>query len=144
MGKEKTKRSASSERIRKTSEAEKVNPTDQTNALDSREEGRPGSSGRGSRDPDADVDRDDQNDSDDIGANGGVNASEGKRQQEDNEKPNFFSSEPNDVFSNLPLSEKTLNALKEMEMDRMTQIQAKSIPPLLTGKDLIGAAKTGW
>ena len=30
-----------------------------------------------------------------------------------------------------------------MNFSRMTQIQSKSIPPLLTGKDLIGAAKTG-
>ena len=56
------------------------------------------------------------------------------------EKPNFFSSE---LFSALPLSEKTQTALRNMKMERMTQIQAKAIPSLLTGKDLIGAAKTG-
>jgi len=59
------------------------------------------------------------------------------------EKPNFFSSDKNDTFQTLPLSEKTMNALEEMEFSRMTQIQSKAIPPLLTGKDLIGAAKTG-
>jgi hypothetical protein len=56
------------------------------------------------------------------------------------EKPNFFSAE---LFSALPLSDKTQNALKAMNMERMTQIQAKAIPSLLVGKDLIGAAKTG-
>ena len=56
------------------------------------------------------------------------------------EKPNFFS---DDSFSSLPLSEKTQTALKDMQFERMTQIQAQAIPPLLTGKDLIGAAKTG-
>lgn len=56
------------------------------------------------------------------------------------EKPNFFS---NELFWSLPLSEKTQNALKSMKMERMTQIQAKAIPSLLAGKDLIGAAKTG-
>lgn len=56
------------------------------------------------------------------------------------EKPNFFS---NDSFSSLPLSEKTQTALKDMQFERMTQIQAQAIPSLLTGKDLIGAAKTG-
>ncbi|GKY94682.1 ATP-dependent RNA helicase [Mayamaea pseudoterrestris] len=59
------------------------------------------------------------------------------------DKPNFYSQDPNDVFSSLPLSEKTLAALDGMKMVRMTQIQAKAIPPLLSGKDLIGAAKTG-
>jgi ATP-dependent RNA helicase DDX18/HAS1 len=68
---------------------------------------------------------------------------ERKRKLEDEEKPNFYSSDPSDVFATLPLSDKTQNALKEMNMTRMTQIQAKAIPPLLTGKDLIGAAKTG-
>ena len=56
------------------------------------------------------------------------------------EKPNFFSP---DMFDCLPLSEKTVTALRELEFTRMTQIQAIAIPPLLTGKDLIGAAKTG-
>jgi ATP-dependent RNA helicase DDX18/HAS1 len=59
------------------------------------------------------------------------------------DKPNFYSQDPNDTFSSLPLSEKTQRALQSMSMHRMTQIQAKAIPPLLTGKDLIGAAKTG-
>jgi ATP-dependent RNA helicase DDX18/HAS1 len=56
------------------------------------------------------------------------------------EKPNFYSS---DMFLSLPLSVKTQTALQEMNFTRMTQIQAKAIPALLTGKDLIGAAKTG-
>ncbi|GAX26904.1 ATP-dependent RNA helicase DDX18/HAS1 [Fistulifera solaris] len=56
------------------------------------------------------------------------------------EKPNFFSKE---LFSELPLCEKTQKALQEMKMERMTQIQSRAIPALLTGKDVIGAAKTG-
>jgi len=56
------------------------------------------------------------------------------------DKPNFFAQE---TFDSLPLSEKTLAALKAMNFSRMTQIQSRAIPSLLTGKDLIGAAKTG-
>lgn len=56
------------------------------------------------------------------------------------DKPNFFSQE---LFSELPLCEKTQKALKEMKMERMTQIQSRAIPALLTGKDVIGNAKTG-
>jgi len=59
------------------------------------------------------------------------------------DKPNFFDSGADALFEKLPLSEKTQTALKAMNFSRMTQIQSKSIPPLLTGKDLIGAAKTG-
>ena len=63
--------------------------------------------------------------------------------QSSKEKPNFFASEEEGSFDELPLSDLTKTALKELSFTRMTQIQAKSIPPLLAGKDLIGAAKTG-
>ena len=59
------------------------------------------------------------------------------------DKPNFYSANKSDTFANLPLSEKTQVALKAMKLTRLTQIQSRAIPPLLTGKDLIGAAKTG-
>ena len=58
------------------------------------------------------------------------------------EKPNFYSNEEN-TFQSLPLSEATQAGLAVMEFSRMTQIQSMAIPPLLAGKDLIGAAKTG-
>ncbi|RWS30109.1 ATP-dependent RNA helicase HAS1-like protein [Leptotrombidium deliense] len=41
------------------------------------------------------------------------------------------------------ISEPTLRAIKEMGFTRMTEIQAKSIPHLLEGRDLVGSAKTG-
>uniref|UniRef100_A0A183CME2 ATP-dependent RNA helicase n=1 Tax=Globodera pallida TaxID=36090 RepID=A0A183CME2_GLOPA len=41
------------------------------------------------------------------------------------------------------VSETTLKAVEEMGFERMTEIQAKSIPPLLEGKDVLGSAKTG-
>ena len=55
-------------------------------------------------------------------------------------KPGFFATE---TFQSLPLSDTTQEALKAMGYNHMTKIQAKSIPSLLSGKDLIGAAKTG-
>ncbi|XP_047349060.1 probable ATP-dependent RNA helicase pitchoune isoform X1 [Vespa velutina] len=39
--------------------------------------------------------------------------------------------------------ENTLKGIKDMGFTHMTEIQARSIPPLLEGRDLIGAAKTG-
>lgn len=39
--------------------------------------------------------------------------------------------------------ENTLKAIKDMGFTNMTEIQAKAIPPLLEGRDLVGAAKTG-
>ncbi|KAI0803071.1 DEAD-domain-containing protein [Irpex lacteus] len=63
------------------------------------------------------------------------------------------SSKPNDPspsttperkpFSTLDLSEPTTRALSDMGFTTMTQIQEKSIPPLLAGKDVLGAARTG-
>ncbi|XP_058821330.1 probable ATP-dependent RNA helicase pitchoune [Topomyia yanbarensis] len=41
------------------------------------------------------------------------------------------------------ISDNTLKAVGEMGFTKMTEIQAKSIPPLLEGRDLIGSAKTG-
>lgn len=46
-------------------------------------------------------------------------------------------------FSELELSENTSRALEEMGFKTMTPVQEKSIPPLLAGKDVLGAARTG-
>lgn len=64
--------------------------------------------------------------------------------EEDAEKPNFYAGRDDEaLFSSLPLSDKTKTGLEAMSFTRMTQIQSMAIPPLLAGKDLIGAAKTG-
>ncbi|KAH3899292.1 probable ATP-dependent RNA helicase HAS1 [Saccharomycodes ludwigii] len=47
-------------------------------------------------------------------------------------------------FSDLEnLSEQTLKAIKQMGFTKMTDVQARTIPPLLAGRDVLGAAKTG-
>lgn len=48
-------------------------------------------------------------------------------------------------FSSLKkhVSSATLKGIAEMGFTTMTEIQAKSIPPLLEGRDLVGSAKTG-
>ncbi|KAG7114323.1 ATP-dependent RNA helicase HAS1 like protein [Verticillium longisporum] len=46
-------------------------------------------------------------------------------------------------FSQLNLSEKTMKAIEGMGFTKMTEIQRRGIPPLLTGRDVLGAAKTG-
>ncbi|KAK8362328.1 hypothetical protein V6Z12_A03G095100 [Gossypium hirsutum] len=46
-------------------------------------------------------------------------------------------------FESLGLSEPTFKAIKEMGFQYMTQIQARAIPPLMIGKDVLGAARTG-
>ena len=46
-------------------------------------------------------------------------------------------------FSELSLSEKTMQAIEEMKFETMTEIQQRGIPPLLAGRDVLGAAKTG-
>ncbi|KAK4781840.1 hypothetical protein SAY86_015942 [Trapa natans] len=46
-------------------------------------------------------------------------------------------------FDELGLSEKTANSIKDMGFKYMTQIQARAIPPLMEGKDVLGAARTG-
>ena len=46
-------------------------------------------------------------------------------------------------FNELSLSEQTLNGIKDMGFTEMTPIQARSIPPLLAGRDVLAGAKTG-
>ncbi|XP_057543190.1 DEAD-box ATP-dependent RNA helicase 51-like isoform X2 [Amaranthus tricolor] len=46
-------------------------------------------------------------------------------------------------FFSLPISEPTKNAIKDIGFSNMTQIQARTISPLLEGKDVLGAARTG-
>ncbi|KAL8784060.1 MAG: hypothetical protein Q9213_004187 [Squamulea squamosa] len=47
------------------------------------------------------------------------------------------------VFNDLNLSSKTMQAIQGMGFENMTQIQQRGIPPLLAGRDVLGAAKTG-
>ncbi|KAI7834936.1 ATP-dependent RNA helicase HAS1 [Kickxella alabastrina] len=47
------------------------------------------------------------------------------------------------AFDSMPLTEQTKNAIKEMGFTKMTEVQARTIPPLLAGRDVLGAAKTG-
>ncbi|KAF0377916.1 ATP-dependent RNA helicase HAS1 [Gigaspora margarita] len=46
-------------------------------------------------------------------------------------------------FEALDISESTKKAIKEKGFTRMTDIQAKTILPLMAGRDVLGAAKTG-
>ena len=46
-------------------------------------------------------------------------------------------------FSTLNLSPPTTAAIERMGFETMTEVQARTIPPLLAGKDVLGAARTG-
>lgn len=46
-------------------------------------------------------------------------------------------------FSQLPLSSQTLAGLTSAYYSRMTDIQQRSLPLALKGKDVLGAARTG-
>ncbi|PIA28529.1 hypothetical protein AQUCO_06900061v1 [Aquilegia coerulea] len=63
-----------------------------------------------------------------------------KKQQKNSKGSGIMSTE---TFTQLPLSEKTMKAIQTMGFENMTQIQARSIPPLLEGKNVLGAARTG-
>ncbi|CAO3670676.1 unnamed protein product [Umbelopsis vinacea] len=46
-------------------------------------------------------------------------------------------------FEKLDCSDSTKNAIKDMGFTKMTEVQARTIPPLMAGRDVLGAAKTG-
>ncbi len=56
----------------------------------------------------------------------------------DDVSDSFFSGERFDV---LPLSDKMRNGLSGLGFERMAHIQSQSIPPLLSGKDLLGQGR---
>jgi ATP-dependent RNA helicase DDX18/HAS1 len=47
------------------------------------------------------------------------------------------------LFSSLNLSSNTHAAISQMGFTKMTEVQARTIPPLLAGRDVLGAARTG-
>ncbi|GME73820.1 unnamed protein product [Ambrosiozyma monospora] len=57
--------------------------------------------------------------------------------------PNENTKTTKKLFSELDLSLPTQKSIKEMGFTSMTEVQARTIPPLLAGKDVLGAAKTG-
>lgn len=46
-------------------------------------------------------------------------------------------------FASLNLSQQTMAALSDMGFSKMTEVQARTVPPLLEGRDVLGAARTG-
>ncbi len=46
-------------------------------------------------------------------------------------------------FKDLPFCEHTAKAIDELGFKKCTEIQARSIPHILNGRDVLGAAKTG-
>ncbi|KAH8551096.1 ATP-dependent RNA helicase Has1 [Umbelopsis sp. PMI_123] len=46
-------------------------------------------------------------------------------------------------FAKLDCSDATKNSVKDMGFTHMTEVQARTIPPLMAGRDVLGAAKTG-
>lgn len=55
-------------------------------------------------------------------------------------RDHYFSDE---LFENMNLSESIKRALNEMKYERATQIQSRSIPHAMKGRDILGASKTG-
>ena len=47
------------------------------------------------------------------------------------------------MFDELPISDHTKKAVKELGFTKATEVQARTIPHILNGRDVLGAAKTG-
>ncbi len=57
--------------------------------------------------------------------------------------PNFAEYFSDIKFAEMSLSEQTQKAVAELGYKHCTEIQARSIPHILSGRDVLGAAKTG-
>ena len=80
---------------------------------------------------------------------GGLSSAEDKAEGIDTEVPSASAlslpatgADPQ-KFADLNLSSNTMKAIEGMEFTKMTEIQQRGIPPLLAGRDVLGAAKTG-
>lgn len=51
--------------------------------------------------------------------------------------------EPTASFEEMGLSEPVLRAIHDMEFSQPTEIQARAIPAVMSGKDIIGRSHTG-
>ncbi|KAG0514643.1 hypothetical protein BDA96_10G210800 [Sorghum bicolor] len=78
---------------------------------------------------------------DEIGMEQGKN--ENKEEEEKVNKGNAGGILTNKTFSELYISEFTAKAITEMNYTHLTEIQARSIPHLMLGSDVLGSAKTG-
>jgi ATP-dependent RNA helicase DDX18/HAS1 len=63
-----------------------------------------------------------------------------QEERKKSENENYFSDKK---FTDLGLSDKLINTLKDLNFETATEIQAKCIPLILEGNDIIGNAKTG-
>jgi ATP-dependent RNA helicase DDX18/HAS1 len=69
---------------------------------------------------------------------------EDEEDEEPSEPKAYNESDPvSDKFEDHNLSERSLKAISDMGFTKMTPVQARTIPPLLAGRDVLGAAKTG-
>lgn len=58
-------------------------------------------------------------------------------------RPDVESQDVDYKFDSLKLSQPTMRAIEKMGFSKMTPVQARTIPPLMAGRDVLGAAKTG-
>jgi hypothetical protein len=73
-----------------------------------------------------------------AGAGAGAGAAAGAGGPAKHIVDSYFSGE---AFDSLPLSKETLQGVSTMGFKTMTRIQAKAIPAVLAGRDILGAAK---
>ncbi|GMM31797.1 ATP-dependent RNA helicase [Martiniozyma asiatica (nom. inval.)] len=70
-------------------------------------------------------------------------ASEEFEKEEESEKSSSTTTDIPKLFTDIELCAPTLKSIQSMGFTKMTEVQARTIPPLLAGKDVLGAAKTG-
>ncbi|KAL2891916.1 ATP-dependent RNA helicase HAS1 [Ceratocystis lukuohia] len=107
-------------------------------------------------DESSDEDEDDEDDNEEAGQDDSDNSDDDDAEDTQTNQDTALEALPNNSlslpattsenvskFSELNLSAKTQQAITAMGLTEMREIQKRTIPPLLTGRDVLGAAKTG-
>ncbi|KAI1317740.1 ATP-dependent RNA helicase [Mortierella claussenii] len=128
---------------------EKTNKKEKIVEQDSEDEDEEEDNEEEQEEEDGDEDDEEEEEEDEENA---INGEE-KKGQEDLPSIDFSANEPiataaggkkiNYEFSSLDLCEPTKKAIVDIGFTKMTEVQARTIPPLLAGRDVLGAAKTG-
>ncbi|KAI9281866.1 ATP-dependent RNA helicase HAS1 [Sporodiniella umbellata] len=77
-----------------------------------------------------------------------IRAPPAKKQKQDKTEIEVSSTNEQDEvvnydFDSLDCCDRTKEAIRDLKFEKMTEVQARTIPPLMAGRDVLGAAKTG-
>ncbi|KAF8980706.1 ATP-dependent RNA helicase [Entomortierella lignicola] len=145
------KRKREEKLLEKTSKKEKIAKEESEDEEEEEEEEDAEEEDAEEEDDEEEEEGDDEEDEDEDEEEETEKAGESEKKQDDIPSIDFSSNDAivtsgkkiNYEFDSLDLCEPSKKAIVDIGFSKMTEVQARTIPPLLAGRDVLGAAKTG-